>query len=119
MVEEFDSPIANKLVYGCGRRSHLDSALLSGMVVAMGKTSTRYRNGMPTERLKTGAYKSKELATRPARRVFRPTAPRAVHDRSLRLTRMSCHPDQWIYAKVLVRSGETVTVESWAQGQGG
>ena len=73
---------------------------------------------MRTQRLKTGAYKSKKLATRSARRVppplrfgaalvyvlihhkpagrevglaksgFRPTAPRAVHDRSLRLTRM-------------------------------
>jgi hypothetical protein len=45
---------------------------------------------MRTQRLKTGAYKSKELATRPARRVFRPTAPRAEHDRSLRLTPMGC-----------------------------
>jgi hypothetical protein len=44
-------------------------------------------DGMRTQRLKTGAFKSKELATRPARRVFRPTAPRAVHDRSLSLTR--------------------------------
>lgn len=26
---------------------------------------------------------------------------------------------QWIYAKVRVRSGQTVTVESWAQGRGG
>jgi hypothetical protein len=73
---------------------------------------------MRTERLKIGAYKSKELATRAARRVppplrfgaalvyvlthykpagrdvglaksgFRPTAPRAVCDRSLTLTPM-------------------------------
>jgi hypothetical protein len=42
---------------------------------------------MRTQRLETGAYKSKKLATRPARRVFRPTAPRAAQDRSLRLTR--------------------------------
>jgi hypothetical protein len=50
MVEEFDSPIANKLIYGYRRRSHLEGALLSGMV-AMGKTSTRYRHYQEVNRL--------------------------------------------------------------------